>query len=524
MILRELINKFGFEIDDDALKKADKRLAAFKKTMVSIGDSATDFGKKLSVRVTLPIIGLGAALIKTASDAEETEAKFDTVFGGIQERANQTSRDLARGFGLSSTKAKELLGNTGNLLTGFGFTQESALDLSKQVTELAVDLASFTNFAGGAEGASSALTKALLGEREAAKGLGLAIQEEDVKRQVQENRIKGLTFATDRQAKAYATLQIAQRLSKNAIGDFARTSQGVANQFRILQGETNDVAVSFGKLLLPIALKLIRAVRSLLQFLEGLSDEMKTAILIGGAFAAALGPALIIVGQMASGIGVLLPLMVKLATGIKFIGNASLFAQAKLLLIPLAIAAVIAAIVLIGEDIAAFVQGRDSVIGRLFIGLDQAFTLLAAKFQDLGIIARTLIAIILTPFRAMTQVIKTAASAIDVLRGKMGVGDFGKALLSNMAQVSPFSDAATGSLGGAIGLSPGATSPLGALASRAQEAVGKNVAVTQEAKLNVNVQGLPPEAAKQVAQASLTDAMGAILRETTRAARPAIER
>ena len=35
---------------------------------------------------------------------------------------------------------------------GFGFTQEEALKLSTEVNKLAVDLASFTNFSGGAEG------------------------------------------------------------------------------------------------------------------------------------------------------------------------------------------------------------------------------------------------------------------------------------------------------------------------------------------------------------------------------------
>ncbi len=143
--------------------------------------------------------------------------------------------------------------DTGDLLTGFGFTQESALDLSDQVNQLAVDLASFTNFSGGAQGASEALTKALLGERESVKALGISILDADVKAKVLENTQAGLTFETERQAKAYATLQLAQEQSGNAIGDFARSQDSFANQSRIAQAAVEDLSVAIGEQLLPFA-------------------------------------------------------------------------------------------------------------------------------------------------------------------------------------------------------------------------------------------------------------------------------
>jgi hypothetical protein len=196
-------------------------------------------------------------LIKAASDAQETLSKFDTVFKDVRGEAEKTAKSLAKNFGLSSVAAKKLLGDTGDLLTGFGFTGKSALDLSKQVNELAVDLASFTNFVGGAEGASKALTKALLGERESVKSLGISILESDVKAKVFELTQKGLTFETERQAKAYATLLIAQEQSKNAIGDFQRTSTGFANQVRILRARWEDLLVSLGGIFLPLMTKIV---------------------------------------------------------------------------------------------------------------------------------------------------------------------------------------------------------------------------------------------------------------------------
>ena len=150
---------------DKAMKKANRSIRKFGSNMKRIGGNMTR-------NITLPVIGLGAASIKAASDLEETRSKFNTVFSSIQNDAQNTAKVFKESFGLSSQAALGMLSNTGDLLVGFGFTEREALNLSKQVNELAVDLASFTNFSGGADGASQALTKALLGEREAIKSLG----------------------------------------------------------------------------------------------------------------------------------------------------------------------------------------------------------------------------------------------------------------------------------------------------------------------------------------------------------------
>jgi hypothetical protein len=235
----------------------NKSLAEATAKMQAFGTKMADIGSAMSTRITLPIVGLGIASIKAASDAEETATKFAVVFRDVEQGAQQAFQTLRDEYGLSASASKELLGNTGDLLTGFGFTGAMALDLATEVNKLAVDLASFTNFSGGATGASQALTKALLGERESVKSLGISILEEDVKKQVAINTTNGMTFATERQAKAYATLQIAQAQSKNAIGDYARTQDGLANQTRLLQQRMNDLAVSFGEVMVPAVNKVV---------------------------------------------------------------------------------------------------------------------------------------------------------------------------------------------------------------------------------------------------------------------------
>ena len=293
---------------DRAMKKAQKSIAKFSTKMRNVG-------KKLTTNVTLPIIGLGVAAVKMAADFEETDSKFKTVFSSIQKQAEDTAKTFKKAFGLSEKAAKQLLGDTGDLLVGFGFTEQAALDLSQKVNELAVDLASFTNFSGGAEGASLALTKALLGERESIKSLGIAITEADLKSFAAE---QGLVWKElDRITKANLTFNLAMKQSSKAVGDFSRTSGSLTNQTRILQSALTDLAVEFGTILIPLAQQIVTTLREFTQSLSDLSPKTKEFIVKMAGWAAVLGPIVIFASALVSAFGKLLPLIWKVG---KFIG------------------------------------------------------------------------------------------------------------------------------------------------------------------------------------------------------------
>ena len=275
-----------------------KSLAGINKNLQITGRRIQSIGRTMSLAVTLPIIALGATAVKLASDFEETESKFFTVFSSIQKQAAATAKNLKDNFGLSSRAALQLLGDTGDLLVGFGFTESAALEMSRQVNELAVDLASFTNVQGGAKSASAALTKALLGERESIKTLGISILESDVKARVLLNTQQGLRFESIRQAKAVATLQLATEQSSKAIGDFERTSQSFANQMRITRARLEDLGIQIGKILLPIAQRLLKTIKGWIEGFANLSPETKKTIVVVAGLVAIIGPLLLILGAL----------------------------------------------------------------------------------------------------------------------------------------------------------------------------------------------------------------------------------
>jgi hypothetical protein len=387
----------------DSLNDAEGALQKF-------AGKAQKIGTALSLAITTPLLLIGTASLKAASDGEETASKFETVFKSIQAQAEISFKSLRNEFGLSSTASKQLLGDTGDLLTGFGFSQTAALDLATQVAKLGVDLASFTNFSGGAEGASQALTKALLGERESVKALGISILEEDVKKQVAINTAKGLTFETERQAKAYATLDIALSQSKNAIGDFSRTSDQFANQQRIARARIEEVGESLGKVLLPLATRIAGIIIKAADSFNQLSDGTKEIVVIIGALAASIGPVLI-------GIGTLIKIL-------PFLGAAFTALTGPIGIVVTAVAIGTAAIILNWEEVQRKVKVATLGVIDTFISLLNAINVVASAIPGFSAVTTGAILALEVAGRNLAKSIvddlgKKAVDALD---------DFGNAI------------------------------------------------------------------------------------------------
>jgi len=229
-------------------------IADTKKSIGNIAKLAVGIGA--AIAVAKKAYDAMKQMIDAASAAEEIFSKFSVVFGDVSITAESAAQRIASSYGLAVSSTKELLSSTGDLLTGLGFTDSAALGLSEQVAELAVDLASFSNYSGGAEGAAEALTKALLGEREMIKTLGISILETDLQQRLMEKGMGDLTGMALKQARAETTLEMAIEQSQNAMGDYHRTSESYANVSRRLTERSKELKEELGKSLLPVMGKL----------------------------------------------------------------------------------------------------------------------------------------------------------------------------------------------------------------------------------------------------------------------------
>ena len=295
---------------DQSMEKAADEAKTLQTRLTEVGDKFKNFGnslkglgQNLTTRLTLPIVGAGTAMVAVASDAGEMQSKFDTVFKTTAADVEAWAKSLGASIGRSSLDLKEAVSNSADLMIGMGMTEQKAGELSQKFIELAYDLGSFNNVSDSK--ALEAMTKAMMGETEMAKSLGINLS---VATMEQSEYVKALGkkwSAMTQAEKAEAYYAEAVKQSTNAIGDAARTSDSLTNRTRALQGKIKDLSAEFGEKLLPVALKVVNGVIKVLDIFTSLDDRTQTIILIVGGLIAIFGPLLMMIGQVSIGIGAL---------------------------------------------------------------------------------------------------------------------------------------------------------------------------------------------------------------------------
>lgn len=286
---------------DSGLKEADRSALSFAKKLQGIGGQMSKVGGLMTAGLTVPIIGAGVAMVNLASSYEESLNKVKVVFGDNAAAIEEWSKDSATAIGISQAAALEAAGTYGNLFTALGVLPDAAQKMSTNLVELSADLASFND--ANPEDVLLALRSGLSGEIEPLKKYGVAMNEAIMKQKAMEmglgDNIQALTEAQKLQVRYAIILE----QTATAQGDFARTSEGLANQTRILKARVADAGIALGQLLLPYALKAVTIFQNLLTKFEALDPSVKKGILIFIALVAVLGPLLLIIGSVVTAIG-----------------------------------------------------------------------------------------------------------------------------------------------------------------------------------------------------------------------------
>ena len=96
----------------------------------------------------------------------------------------------------------------------------------------------------------------------------------------------------------------------------------LGGQLTILKSQLQELAISFGEMLMPAIRAIVSKIQVFVDKLNGMSESQRKAILTIGLIVAALGPLLVILGTLISKVGAAMQGFVKLATGVKKLGVA----------------------------------------------------------------------------------------------------------------------------------------------------------------------------------------------------------
>ena len=305
--------KVVYKIEGDnsqALKALDKFEKEAKKTGGQFGDTvkdtmdgaestvstaATKIAKAIgSAFVTKQIIEFGKAAIGVASDLNEVQNVVDTTFGTEGAiKVNEWARNAAEAFGESELQAKQFTSTLGAMFKSMGVGQADMEEMSMSLAGLAGDMASFYNL--DPTEAFEKLRSGISGETEPLKQLGINMSVANLEAFALS---EGITTAYDSMTQAeQATLryQYIMSATADAQGDFADTSDSLANQQRILQLEIQTLAAEIGQDLMPIAQEILTIARDGIQWigenkgaLEGLAAAAGVAATAYGVWRATL--------------------------------------------------------------------------------------------------------------------------------------------------------------------------------------------------------------------------------------------
>jgi len=225
------------------LKGLDKVVDKSKKKFKSFGQTMGTFIP--IALITGAIYKIGKAMFSLGSDLEEITSKFNVVFKGMEVEAKNAFDQIAESAGRSKLEMMEFGSNLGDVLKPLGFATEDALLLSKNMTQLAVDVASFNNVSDTQ--AINAFRSALTGEREALKTLGIVINEADLKQEAYTSGMVKQGQQLNKTQKAMATYQLLLKNSSDAQGDAVRTANSFANSLKRLKGSIKDTFAGAGK-------------------------------------------------------------------------------------------------------------------------------------------------------------------------------------------------------------------------------------------------------------------------------------
>ena len=308
------------EINNSGIEKGVKGIGGVAKTGLKLFAGAV-------VGIGAAIGGIGIAGIKLASDLGEVQNVVDTTFGSNAGAINTWAKNAATSFGIGELAAKQMTGTMGAMLKSMGMSAPETLKMSEGITGLAGDLASFYNI--DTKDAFEKIRSGIAGETKPLKELGINMSVANLSAYA---LAKGISKPYAKMTQGEQTTlryNYLMKVTKDQQGDFAKTSNSLANQMRIASLNVKSLCADLGKLLLPIAQKAVQSFNEIAKKLKVAfqSEEVKASIqsIAKGISALVTGLATLIVDwlpKIISGFAWLLTNANNIAAGIVSIGTA----------------------------------------------------------------------------------------------------------------------------------------------------------------------------------------------------------
>lgn len=351
MTIRDIGILFGYKVDESSERKVEGSIKSLKSMASKVLGA---------VGITLSVAGIKSAIdgcVEVASSIEEMQNKFDVVFGDMRNEVDKWAQEYSDAIGRNKNDIKTYLADQQNLLVGFGMTRQAGAEMAEQMTSLALDLASFGNMDETAS--VNAMTKAVMGESEAAKTLGAVLNDSTRAQAMATLGLKGTYDKLDQLTKMQVNYQAILQQSPDAIGDCQRSLDSYESTKKRYIAKLKEIKTIVGQFFLPtyqkilsIGAKGLTMIRDWLQKLTDLTDKLGGSQRVLSVLAAAFTAMLVAMNLKKIGAAI---------TGFTKLARAIGLGHGK----ALAFFAVFLLLALVIEDFISFMRGDKSLLGTM---------------------------------------------------------------------------------------------------------------------------------------------------------------
>lgn len=233
------------------MDKAKKDIEGLKKSAEKTQSGVMSAFNKLKQGIIA--LGIGKVIkdsIMTGINAIESDSLFETSLGNMADDVRSWSDEIGDALGINATSMRKNVGVIYNMTTSMGLAEDNALKMSKGITLLTEDMASFYNL--DSTEAFNKLRAGLTGETEPLKALGILVDENTIKQVAYQQGIASVGSELTQQQKVLARYVAILQQTGNAQGDLARTIDSPANQLRLLKNQVSQLGLAFSNFLIPV--------------------------------------------------------------------------------------------------------------------------------------------------------------------------------------------------------------------------------------------------------------------------------
>lgn len=260
------------KVDTTGIKQGETNI---KKSLSSVANTAKKIGGVIAAAFAVKkVVQFGKSCLELGSDLQEVQNVVDSVFTTMSGKVDEFAKSAAQTAGLSETMAKRYVGTFGAMSKSFGFTENSALNMSETLTQLTGDVASFYNITQ--DEAYTKLKSVFTGETESLKELGVVMTQSALDQYALANGYGKTTSAMTEQEKVALRYKFVLSQLSTASGDFIRTSDSWANQVRIMKLQLESLMATIGQGLINIFTPVIKMINLLLAKLATVANAFKS--------------------------------------------------------------------------------------------------------------------------------------------------------------------------------------------------------------------------------------------------------